>query len=63
METISSSEAARRLGEIFARASRGEHFLVTQYGRPYVQLGPPEPEPAPTKKSTPRRKQSPATAG
>ncbi|MFF8495213.1 type II toxin-antitoxin system Phd/YefM family antitoxin [Streptomyces albidoflavus] len=67
METITSTAAARRIGEIFSRAARGETFLITQYGRPYATVGPPvaeEPEPptpkkraarkAPAKKSTTR---------
>lgn len=71
MESISSTEAARRLGEIFARASRGERFQITQYGRPYVTVGPPEPEApaaparkkAPAKKAAAKRTRKAATAG
>lgn len=52
MESISSTEVARRLGEIFARASRGETINVTQYGRPYVTIGPPgDHPPVPKKKA------------
>ena len=71
METISSTDAARRLGEIFARASRGETFQITQYGRPYVSVGPPAdqdppapaPKKAPAKKAAAKRPRKTATAG
>lgn len=55
--TISSTDAARALGDIFARASRGETFQVTQYGRPYCVIGPP---PAADTKAPKQRGTSPA---
>lgn len=55
---ISSSDVARNFGDIFARASRGETFRVTQYGRPYCVISPPAPE-APAKKAAPARKRAP----
>lgn len=45
METIPSGEFIKRLGEILERASKGEEFLLTRYGRPYVRLLPAAPEP------------------
>ena len=41
---IKASEAARQIGHLFDRASRGESFLVTRYGRPLAVIGPPPPE-------------------
>lgn len=38
---IKASEAARQIGHLFDRASRGEAFTVTRYGRPLAVMGPP----------------------
>ncbi|MYR11929.1 hypothetical protein GTY62_15215 [Streptomyces sp. SID724] len=57
--TISSTEVARRVGEIFARASRGETFMVTQYGRPYCVITPPPVEQPEAPKQRTARKRAP----
>ena len=44
MKKISSSEAARIMGQIYERVAKGETILLTRYGRPYVLLSPPPPE-------------------
>ncbi|HEX5569597.1 MAG TPA: type II toxin-antitoxin system prevent-host-death family antitoxin [Streptomyces sp.] len=41
--TIQASEAARQIGQLLDRASRGETFLITRYGRPYAMITPPPP--------------------
>jgi len=42
--TIQATDAARQIGRLFDRASRGETILVTRYGRPYAVISPPPPE-------------------
>jgi antitoxin (DNA-binding transcriptional repressor) of toxin-antitoxin stability system len=39
---IKSSEVTRQIGHLFDRASRGETFAVTRYGRPLAVIAPPE---------------------
>jgi len=56
--TITSSDVARRVGEIFARASRGETFMVTQYGRPYCVITPPPADPPAAPKQRTARKRA-----
>lgn len=41
---IKASEANRQIGHLLDRASRGEVFTVTRYGRPLAVIGPPRVE-------------------
>lgn len=40
MEKVASGVFTTKIGTYLARASKGERFLITSYGRPYVVLGP-----------------------
>jgi prevent-host-death family protein len=48
MEKVTSTEFAAKLGLYLSRASRGEQFMVTSHGRPYVVIGPPPQEEGPS---------------
>ena len=45
--TIQATDTARQIGQLLDRASRGETFLITRYGRPYATLTPPVTAPVP----------------
>lgn len=47
MEEIPSGAAAKSLGQILERVSRGETIMITRYGRPYALLTPPPREKGP----------------
>lgn len=40
MQTMTSTAMNRHVGEVLARASRGERFLITSHGRPFALIGP-----------------------
>jgi antitoxin (DNA-binding transcriptional repressor) of toxin-antitoxin stability system len=44
MDTVySMTEAKRYFDSIAERASRGESFIITRYGKPIVKIAPPDP--------------------
>ena len=46
MEKITAEDLGKRLAEILERVARGEHFTITDRGRPAAELGPAEEAPA-----------------
>jgi prevent-host-death family protein len=55
MKRVQSKDFSNAIGAYLQRASRGETFLITSYGRPYVVLGPPPAEVEESEESSPQK--------